>query len=209
MPGISSRPLRCSVRLSLRTAALVLLCSFALLFSASNRASADPAPASVVHYLDGDRSTFIPGGPAQFFDADPQGDGMGLAVVSADPAANFAGGYLLVTQVAGAPDGSFSFFTPTVSAGGDGQIAAGEAIATANSRWQAVGIINAAADGRNGRPLRIDFTGDASALAVEDIVISLMYGAPTGGERQFMLLLDAGDHCARAAAPVYVVMAGE
>lgn len=206
MPGISSRVSPFCGRLSLRTAALGLLCSFFLLLGAPFNASADPAPGSVVHYLDGDVSAFVPGGPAQFFDADPQGDGMGLAVVGAEPGASFAGGYLLITQASGTADGSFSFFAPTVKVGGDGEIAADETIATANSGWQVVGIVDAADDGQNGHALRIDLGEGASALAVEDLVISLMYSAPTGGERRFTLVLADSSHS--TGAPVHVVMVG-
>lgn len=186
-------------------AAILLVCCTSL-FAGAAPATAHPLNSQVAN-LDGDWSIFLPGGTPQFFDADPAGDGMGLAVVGPDPATSFAGGALVITQRSGTLDGSFSFFTPTVRAGADGQIDDGEPIATANSRWAVAGRVAAGADGQRGRPLRIEFGQDATALSVEDMVLSLMYTAPTGGERRFALLLEDGH--GGVAGPLVVRMVGE
>jgi hypothetical protein len=215
-----THPLAAARRNLLRAAALVL-CAALVLPNAAHAAE-DPVPADpaiapaparatdgIIHYLDGDSSTFIAGGAAQFIDADPNGDGMGLAVIGAEPSAGFAGGYLLIIQTGGLPDGSLALFTPTVTAGGDAAISAGETIATANHQWQAVGSVAAGADGQEGRPLRIDLNAGASALLVEDILLSLLYSAPTPGARQFTLLLDDGGQHYGTLGPVTLVMTGE
>ncbi len=181
----------------------LFLCG-AFLFASVAPATAQPLGGLVVN-LDGDSSVFLPGGTPQFLDADPQDDGMGLAIVDGDPAASFAGGHLAITQTGGTTDGSISFFSPTVRAGANGRLG-GETVATANSRWVAIGVIAAAADGQQGQALRIDFGAGATALSIEDILLSLMYSAPTGGQRQFAVMLDDGH--GRTAGPLLIIMDG-
>jgi len=167
----------------------------------------DPAPDNLIRNLAGDYTAFSLHTPA-YIDADPNGDTAGYVVVGASTE-SFANGVLTITQMSGAADGSFSFYTANATAGGDALISGGEAVATNDSGFTPVGTVADRADGQQGNPLVIAFNGTATARYVEEILNGLLYTAPTGGVREFYVAVnDGAGNTYGTAEAVSFVMAG-
>ncbi|WP_404380360.1 DUF4347 domain-containing protein [Caenispirillum salinarum] len=105
--------------------------------------------------------------------------------------ADFNGGSLVITQASGTANGSWGLDGTTVTAGGDGVLAAGEAVMVGGV---AIGTVHATNTGQGGATLEITFTADATPARVQTLVQNLTYTAPSGlGARGFQMTLNDGD----------------
>jgi Ca2+-binding RTX toxin-like protein len=114
------------------------------------------------------------------------------AVTNIDSSDYSGGGELVISQSSGTANGSWGVDGTTVTSGGDAIISAGETIQVGGLT---VGTVDVGSDGQAGLPLSISFTTtDATSAAVETLLQSLTYSAPSGiGVRSFDLTLADGD----------------
>ncbi|MDZ5461527.1 DUF4347 domain-containing protein, partial [Azohydromonas lata] len=128
---------------------------------------------------------------------------------SEDPSTSFAKGYVLVEQIEGVRDGSFSFADGYILSAGldvasaDYSLSAGETVYYVGD---AIGTVDGFFDGQHGRDLRINLfdqvisgaTGAAlyavRAQEMQDVVGNLMYAVPTvvDGTRVFSVTINDG-----------------
>jgi hypothetical protein len=125
-----------------------------------------------------------------------------VAVTDVD-SANFASGYLQVNQSAGATDGYFFTDVVKVKSGttaalADARFSAGENVYTdisGSGTFTAIGTVAA-----SGGVLHIDFNASATPAQVAWLLKYLTYGAPTGGQRDFNVVVNDGDGGTSAAS---------
>jgi hypothetical protein len=136
--------------------------------------------------LQGDSTSFTVNTP-QYIDATPT-----AAVTHATGGTSFANGFLLITQIEGGENGSFSFNTNDATSGGDGVIAGGELVSVQGFTANAAAVVSSTQDGQTGHALRIEFNGQMTATDVEALISSIKYTAPTQGNRSFNLVINDG-----------------
>lgn len=139
---------------------------------------------SMIGNMQGGASGFIPSGAPAYID-------VGDYPVVNTPAYTFANGYVLIQQLDGTTDGTFSFDASSVTSGadGDGDIAAGDDVSV---YYASRATVDAVKDGQIGRPLLMVFNGSASVVDIEGILINLMYTAPTAGSRTYSMTFNDG-----------------
>nr|WP_235584437.1 choice-of-anchor U domain-containing protein [Massilia sp. MS-15] len=163
--------------------------------------------------LHGYEGQFVPGS------ADPVTD---LAYITPDnvsvsdpDSADFAGGYLLITQNSGNTDGRFVTDMSIVMAGtdqasADGILSAGEKLYVDLAAWGGAGLPGMAEVGTISIPtpgsLRIDFHPNANVSYLSYLLQNLTYTAPSAGTRVFSLTLGDGD--GGVSTPVSFSMTG-
>ncbi|TFH86517.1 DUF4347 domain-containing protein [Billgrantia azerbaijanica] len=144
--------------------------------------------APVIGNLDGDNNAVQAGGSAVNIDAG------GNATVSNVDSSDYNGGSLTIVDNGGnnTVNGNLAVDGTTVTAGGDGTIAAGETIAIGGL---AIGTVHATDDGQGGNTLTIDFnSADATNARVQTLLQNLTWSAAAGsGAQTFTATLNDGD----------------
>jgi hypothetical protein len=112
------------------------------------------------------------------------------ATVSNPDSADYDGGSLTITQDSGTANGSWGLDGTTATAGGDGTVAAGEAVVVGGV---SIGTVDGTNNGQGGNALQVSFNADATSARIQTLFQALTYSAPSGlDDRGFTLTLNDG-----------------
>ncbi|MBU4609732.1 DUF4214 domain-containing protein [Achromobacter sp. GG226] len=168
--------------------------------------------APIIYGIDGDLTLFTPGVP-EYIDSIETSPGASFADLDN---VHFAGGYLLITQTTGTANGVFSmdpssdFSFGTSEQATSANIRAGDTVfVTYGGQRIAIGTVDTALDGQDGRALRIDFNASAVSSTADynlaGLIGFMQYTAPTAGARSFEMVFNDGE---LDSAPVTFGMRG-